>query len=47
VSATETKLMTAEELLQMPDDSFRYELVKGDLKRMSPTGDEHGVVIDE
>jgi Uma2 family endonuclease len=36
--------MTADELLRMPDDGFRYELVKGELKRMSPTGDEHGGV---
>jgi len=28
----------------MPDDGFRYELVKGELLRMSPTGDEHGDV---
>jgi Uma2 family endonuclease len=28
----------------MPDDGFRYELVKGDLIRMSPAGDEHGRV---
>jgi Uma2 family endonuclease len=26
----------------MPDDGFRYELVKGELIRMAPTGDEHG-----
>jgi Uma2 family endonuclease len=47
VSTTETKLMTADELLRMPDDGFRYELVKGELKRMSPTGDEHGRVTME
>ena len=34
--------MTADELLRMPDDGFRYELVRGELLRMSPTGDEHG-----
>jgi Uma2 family endonuclease len=28
----------------MPDDGFRYELVKGDLIRMSPAGQEHGRV---
>lgn len=35
---------TAEELLLMPKDGFRYELVKGELKKMSPAGFEHGVV---
>jgi Uma2 family endonuclease len=47
VSTTETKLVTADELLLMPDDGFRYELVKGELKRMSPIGDEHGRVTME
>ena len=36
--ATTTKLMTAEELLEMPDDGFRYELVRGELIKMAPTG---------
>ena len=36
--------MSAEELLQMPDDGFRYELIEGELRRMSPAGDEHGRV---
>jgi Uma2 family endonuclease len=44
VSTTEAKLMTADELLRMPDNGLRYELVKGELKRMPPTGDEHGAV---
>jgi Uma2 family endonuclease len=35
---------TAEELLKMPKDGFRYELVKGELKKMSPAGIEHGAV---
>src|ERR1700743_551013 len=34
--------LTADELLRMPDDGFRYELVKGDLKKMSPAGNKHG-----
>jgi Uma2 family endonuclease len=37
-------LVTADELLMMPDDGFSYELVKGELKRMPPTGDAHGGV---
>jgi Uma2 family endonuclease len=44
VSLTVTKVVTADELLAMPDDGFRYELVKGELIRMSPTGHDHGVV---
>jgi Uma2 family endonuclease len=37
-------LMTADELLAMPRDGHRYELVKGELIRMSPTGGEHGTI---
>lgn len=36
---------TANELFEMPDDGFRYELVKGELRRMSPSGWEHGEVV--
>lgn len=36
------KLVTAEELFEMPDDDFCYELVKGELTKMPPTGGEHG-----
>ena len=36
--ATTTKLMTAEELLEMPDDGFRYELVRGELVRRQYAG---------
>ncbi len=38
----QTKLMTADELFEMPDAGFRYELVRGELKRMAPAGSEHG-----
>ena len=41
---TETQPVTAEELLRMPDDGFRYELVKGELRKMVPAGSEHGYV---
>lgn len=47
MSATLTRPMTADELLAMPDDGHRYELVKGELIQMSPTGDEHGQVTIE
>ena len=39
---TTTKTMTADELLNMPDDSFRYELVRGELRKMAPAGHDHG-----
>ncbi len=39
-----TKLLTAEELLHMPDDGYKYELVDGRLIRMSPPGFDHGVI---
>jgi Uma2 family endonuclease len=42
--SVETKLMTAEELLQMPDDGMRHELVEGELRTMSPAGWEHGLI---
>ncbi len=32
----------AEELLHIPDDGFRYELVRGELRRMNPAGSLHG-----
>src|SRR5437762_3159150 len=41
---TVTSLMTADELLQLPEDDFRYELVRGELRKMSPTCPEHGDV---
>jgi len=36
--------MTAEDLLRMPDDGFRYELVRGELRKMAPAGHEHGSI---
>jgi Uma2 family endonuclease len=42
--STTDQLMTADELLRMPDDGFRYELVKGELRKMAPAGHEHGRV---
>jgi Uma2 family endonuclease len=44
MSTTHT-MVTADELFMMPDDGFRYELVKGELRRMPPAGSEHGAVI--
>jgi Uma2 family endonuclease len=42
--STTEQLMTADELLRMPDDGFRYELVKGELRKMAPARHEHGRV---
>ncbi len=42
--STEVQLMTADELLALPRDEFRYELVNGELKKMSPAGHYHGRV---
>ncbi len=41
---TVRRQVTAEELLRMPDDGFRYELVRGELRRMTPAGSVHGRV---
>ncbi len=37
--------VTAEELLHMPDDGFRYELVRGELRQMNPAGNVHGRIV--
>lgn len=44
MSTTKT-LITADDLFAMPDDGFRYELVKGELRRMPPSGSEHGAIV--
>ncbi len=36
--------MTADELLRLPDDGGRYELVRGELKKLSLSGALHGRV---
>lgn len=36
------QVMTADELLAMPDCGKRYELVQGELRMMSPAGGRHG-----
>lgn len=44
---TGKKLITAEELLALPNDGMRHELVRGELIEMPPAGDDHGFVGDE
>ena len=39
---TKHRITTAEELFSMPDDGYRYELVRGELRKMAPSGSEHG-----
>ena len=36
--------MTADELLAMPSDGYRYELIRGELRQMSPAGSQHGKI---
>ena len=37
--------MTAHALFSLPDDGYRYDLIKGELKRISPAGGKHGIII--
>ena len=41
-TATTTRPMTADELLAMPDDGFRHELVRGELRKMPFADPFHG-----
>jgi Uma2 family endonuclease len=45
--ATDTRLMTAAELLALPDDGDRYELLDGVLVQMAPAGWGHNALITE
>ena len=40
--AYSTRIMTADELLAMPDDGKCYELIQGELRMMLPAGGRHG-----
>ena len=41
---TTTRPMTVKELLELPDDGHRHELVRGELRRMAAAGNYHGEV---
>ena len=38
--------MTAQQLLQLPDDGQRYELIRGELNAISPAGARHGRIVN-
>lgn len=42
---TTTRLLTADDLLALPDDGMRRELVRGELRTMTPAGFDHGAVV--
>ncbi|HEY0406415.1 MAG TPA: Uma2 family endonuclease [Pyrinomonadaceae bacterium] len=42
--STTTQTMTADELFMLPDEDHRYDLIKGELRKMSPAGAEHGAL---
>lgn len=44
--AVQDRLFTAKDLLDLPHDSQRYELVQGHLIEMSPTGEIHGLLAN-
>jgi Uma2 family endonuclease len=44
VAVTASPVTTADELLRMSDDGMRHELVRGELRTMTPPGFEHGRV---
>jgi Uma2 family endonuclease len=41
VAAADLHLVTADELLRMPDSGVRRELVRGEVREMSPSGSRH------
>jgi len=43
---TERRRFTADDLLTLPDDGWRYEIVRGRLIQMAPTGVDHGAPTD-
>jgi Uma2 family endonuclease len=45
--STTSQFTTADELLRMSDDGYRYELIEGELRKMTPAGYEHGHIIGE
>ena len=42
-----TRPITAEDVARLPDDGYRYDLIRGRVIRMAPAGGEHGGVAYE
>lgn len=42
--STDVQLHTADDLFEMPEKGYRYELVQGVIRKMSPAGGEHGEI---
>jgi Uma2 family endonuclease len=39
------RTVTADELFRLPEDGYRYELVRGELRKMTPAGFDHGAIV--
>jgi Uma2 family endonuclease len=46
-AVAEPRLVTADELLKMPENAGRHELIRGELRDMPPPGEEHSDVATE
>jgi hypothetical protein len=45
MAVTQPKLTTADELWAIGDDECRYDLIDGELYRISPASPKHGAVV--
>ena len=45
MTITDTRLLTADDLLRLHDDGVRGELIRGVLHETMPTGHEHGKIV--
>ena len=45
MTITDTKLLTADDLLRLYADGVRGELIRGVLSETLPTGHEHGTIV--